>query len=267
MEQSDRQVPVSTYRLQFNYSFTFKDATKVVPFLHAIGITHCYASPYLKAVPGSLHGYDVVDPASLNPEIGSEGDYHEFVQTLKAYGMGQILDLVPNHMGINNSANLWWQDVLENGPCSRYARYFDIDWAPVKEELENKVLLPILGDQYGIVLENQEIQLCFNDDVGFHLQYYDHRLPLDPATWGCILSFRDTELTQALGDEEAHYQEFNRIKTGLSQLPQRTDQRPERMAERLREKEVLRRRLLTVIQESPAIATFLQENLRLLNGG
>ena len=265
MEQSDRQIPVSTYRLQFNHSFTFKDATKLVPYLHALGITHCYASPYLKAVPGSLHGYDVVDPASLNPEIGSEGDYHELVKTLKTYGMGQILDLVPNHMGINNSANLWWQDVLENGPSSRYARYFDIDWAPVKEELENKVLLPILGDQYGIVLENQEIQLCFEEGV-FYLQYYEHRLPLDPGTWVFILSFRLEELTEALPDDGAHLQEFKSIMTALCHLPQKTEQDPERIAERYREKEVIRRRLLTLMQESPTIATFLQENLRLLNG-
>ena len=132
MEQSDPQIPVSTYRLQFNQSFTFKDATKLVSYLHALGITHCYASPYLKAVPGSIHGYDVVDPTCLNPEIGSEEEYEEFVQTLRSCDMGQILDVVPNHMGIDNSANLWWQDVLENGPSSRYARFFDIDWDPRK---------------------------------------------------------------------------------------------------------------------------------------
>ena len=265
MEQSDRQIPLSTYRLQFNHSFTFKDATKLVPYLHALGITHCYASPYLKAVPGSLHGYDVVDPASLNPEIGTEDDYREFVGTLKTFQMGQILDLVPNHMGINNSANRWWQDVLENGQSSRYATYFDIDWTPVKEELENKVLLPILGDQYGIVLENQEIQLSF-DDRGFYLQYYEHRLPLDPATWVGILSFRYEELALALGDEDTHCQEYQHIHTALSQLPSRTEQQPERIVERHREKENLRRRLVNLKQESPAIATFLQENLRLLNG-
>ena len=266
MESCYREIPVSTYRLQFNYSFTFKDATRLIPYLHALGITHCYASPYFKAVPGSLHGYDVVDPASLNPEIGTEADYQELTQTLKNFGMGQILDLVPNHMGINNSANRWWQDVLENGPSSPYARFFDIDWAPVKEELENRVLLPILGDQYGIVLENQEIQLRFDDDVGFYLQYYDHRLPLDPGTWVSILSFRYDELTRELGNGNNHIQEFNRIRMGLSQLPQRTDQHHERIEKRHREKESLRRRLLTVVQESQAIATFLQENLRLFNG-
>ena len=265
MEQSDQQIPVSTYRLQFNQSFTFKDATKLVSYLHALGITHCYASPYLKAVPGSIHGYDVVDPTCLNPEIGSEEEYEEFVQTLKSFDMGQILDVVPNHMGIDNSANLWWQDVLENGPSSRYASFFDIDWDPVKEELENKVLLPILGDQYGIVLENQEIHLCL-DDGGFYLQYYEHRLPLDPGTWVIILSYRLEELTKHLPETDAHLQEFKSIMTALSHLPRRTEQDQERIEERYREKEVIRRRLLTLNQESTSIAEFLQENLCVLNG-
>ena len=261
----DRNIPVSTYRLQFNQSFTFQDAVKVVPYLHALGITHCYASPYLKAVSGSLHGYDVVDPAQLNPEIGSETDYQEFVQALKTHDMGQILDIVPNHMGITASANLWWQDVLENGPSSRYARYFDIDWAPAKQELENKVLLPILGDQYGIVLENQDIVLCFEDGV-FFLRYFEHRLPLDPGTWTLILSFRLEDLTHQLEETDTYLQEFKSILTGLSHLPERIEHDPERIAERYREKEVIGRRLLTLTQESQSISTFIEENLRLLNG-
>ena len=153
------RIPVSTYRLQFNRAFTFADAARIVPYLHALGVTDCYASSYLKAVPGSLHGYDIVDPTALNPEVGTEEDYRQFVRTLKQHGMGQILDVVPNHMGIGQSCNAWWQDVLENGPSSRYSTFFDIDWHPVKHELEDKVLLRILGDQYGTVLENQETPL------------------------------------------------------------------------------------------------------------
>ena len=108
------RIPLSTYRLQFNKSFTFRDAARIVPYLHAMGITDVYASSYLKAAPGSLHGYDVVDPTALNPEIGTHDDYREFVQALKAYGMGQILDVVPNHMSIAHSLNPWWRDVLGN---------------------------------------------------------------------------------------------------------------------------------------------------------
>ena len=265
MEPSQEHIPISTYRLQFNHSFTFNDAAKQVPYLHALGITHCYASPYLKAVPGSLHGYDVVDPASLNPEIGSQDDYQKFVQLMKTHGMGHILDVVPNHMGITHPANLWWQDVLENGPSSRYAKYFDIDWDPVKEELENKVLLPILGDQYGIVLENQEIQLCFKDGV-FYLQYFENRLPLDPGTWELILSFRLEELAETLSETDAHLQELKSIITSLSHLPLRTEADPQRIEERYREKEVISRRLLTLTQESPSISSYLQENLLQFNG-
>ena len=143
------RVPLSTYRLQFNNRFTFADARAVVDYLHALGITDCYASSYLKAVPGSPHGYDVVDPTRINPDVGTSDDYWAWIDTLAARDMGQVLDLVPNHMGIARSANPWWLDVLENGPSSRFARFFDIEWRPVKDELADKVLIPILGDQYG----------------------------------------------------------------------------------------------------------------------
>src|SRR5829696_9315589 len=153
--ETHRRIPASTYRLQFHAGFTFADATALIPYLHALGITDCYCSSYLQAVAGSLHGYDVADPTALNPEVGSEDDFRRFVDALKAHGMAQMLDVVPNHMGIARSANRWWQDVLENGPSSRYAKVFDIDWQPLKPELPHKVLLPILGDQYGAVLERQ----------------------------------------------------------------------------------------------------------------
>ncbi len=259
------RIPLSTYRLQFNQSFTFLDAAALIPYLHDLGITDCYASPYLKATPGSTHGYDVIDPTTLNPEIGTETDYQMFISALRKHEMGQLLDVVPNHMGIAASGNSWWQDVLENGPSSHYAKFFDIDWTPVKPELENTVLLPILGDQYGIVLENQEIVLYF-DDGQFFLQYYEHCLPLDPSTWTIPLSFRQDELTQTLEDSSPHFQEYQSIITALSHLPLRTETNPERIAERYREKEVIRRRLATVIAAQPQLQDFLAENLRLING-
>lgn len=258
-------IPLSTYRLQFNVSFTFQDASRILPYLSQLGITDCYASPYLKATPGSTHGYDVVDPTELNPEIGTEADYQTFIQALHQHGMGQILDVVPNHMGIAGSTNLWWQDVLENGPSSHYATFFDIDWTPVKPELENKVLLPILGDQYGIVLENQEIILHYNDGQ-FFLTYYENRLPIDPCTWSTILTFRQDTLNQNLEISDPHLHEYQSIITALSHLPARTETEAERVAERYREKEVIRRRLSTVIADNSAIRDFLLENIRLLNG-
>jgi (1->4)-alpha-D-glucan 1-alpha-D-glucosylmutase len=156
-----RGIPVATYRLQFNHQFKFLNAKSIISYLHELGISDCYTSPYFKAQTGSLHGYDILDHNILNPEIGTEEEYNEWIEELKRYGMGQILDIVPNHMSIVGDENTWWMDVLENGPSSIYAEFFDIDWRPVKDELENKVLLPILGDQYGLILENQELNLFF----------------------------------------------------------------------------------------------------------
>ncbi len=265
MSANSPRIPLSTYRLQFNASFTFLDAARLIPYLDKLGISDCYASPYLKAAPGSSHGYDVIDPTVLNPEIGTEADYHVFITALQEHGMGQVLDVVPNHMGIAGSANVWWQDVLENGPSSHYATFFDIDWTPVKPELENTVLLPILGDQYGIVLENQEIVLHYDDGQLF-LRYYEHRLPLDPSTWSIVLTFRQDDLVTALGKSLPVLQEYQSIVTALSHLPLRTETDPERIAERYREKEVIRRRLSAVVSEHETLQQFLADNLRMLNG-
>ncbi|HEX9899066.1 MAG TPA: alpha-amylase family glycosyl hydrolase, partial [Candidatus Methylomirabilis sp.] len=170
-ERLQPRVPVATYRLQFNRAFTFRDAVAVVPYLDALGLSDLYASSCLAARPGSMHGYDIADHNRLNPEIGTEEDYAGLADALRARGMGQVLDLVPNHMGIAAGCNRWWNDVLENGPSSPYAEFFDIDWDPVKPQLANKVLLPILGDQYGRVLENQELTLEYAEG-GFALRYF-----------------------------------------------------------------------------------------------
>ncbi|HEY1272294.1 MAG TPA: alpha-amylase family glycosyl hydrolase, partial [Terriglobales bacterium] len=136
-------LPTATYRLQFNRGFTFRDANALVPYLASLGISHVYSSPYFRARPDSMHGYDIIDHNSLNPEIGSPEDYDSFVAALHQHGMGQILDVVPNHMGVMGSDNAWWLDVLENGEASEFADFFDIDWQPIKEELRDKVLVPI----------------------------------------------------------------------------------------------------------------------------
>jgi len=126
------RVPISTYRLQLNQHFTFQDTTRIIPYLHDLGISDCYTSPYLQSAPGSLHGYDIVDPTRLNSELGTLDDYQTFIQALEDQEMGHILDIVPNHMNIAGPWNAWWQDVLENGPSSHYADFFDINWHPVK---------------------------------------------------------------------------------------------------------------------------------------
>src|SRR4051795_7885503 len=155
-----RHFPESTYRLQFHARFTFRDAARVVPYLHELGVTGCYTSPYLQARPGSQHGYDITNHQALNSEIGTPEEYDAFVKALHECGMGQVLDTVPNHMGVAGNENAWWNDVLENGLSSPYAGYFDIAWqASPRPELRDKVLLPILGDPYGKVLESGQLRL------------------------------------------------------------------------------------------------------------
>ena len=142
----------ATYRLQFHRHFTFRNATGLVPYLAALGISHLYASPIMRARPGSPHGYDIIDHNRLNPEIGSEADFRSLVDALQAHGMGLILDFVPNHMGVGGSDNAWWLDVLEWGQDSPFAAYFDINWNASRTDLKGRVLLPVLNEQYGIVL-------------------------------------------------------------------------------------------------------------------
>ena len=264
-QTTHHRIPVSTYRIQLNKTFTFRDVAKIVPYLHDLGITDLYCSPYFTAVPGSMHGYDIVDPTTLNPEIGTEEDYRAMVSELHLRGMGQLLDVVPNHMGITQQLNGWWQDVLENGPSSPYASFFDIDWDPLKLELREKVLLPILGDQYGVVLENQELQLVYQDGR-FIVQYYDHCLPVAPKPSALILAHRLPALTQELGVNDSHVMELESLITALKHLPSRQDRAPDAVAERYREKEIIKRRLSALVSGSEPIRLFLQENVCVING-
>jgi len=175
-------IPRATYRVQLHREFTFRHAQAIVPYLAALGVSHLYTSPFLKARPGSRHGYDIIDHTALNPEIGSAEELDALCATLRAHGMGLMLDLVPNHMGVQKADNPWWMDVLEHGRASRYADYFDIDWEPDNPELVGKVLTPILGDQYGSVLERGELVLRFDAFAGeLSLWYHEHRLPIRPS--------------------------------------------------------------------------------------
>lgn len=259
------RIPMATYRIQFNGGFGFSAAREIVPYLFELGISDLYASPYLKARPGSIHGYDIVDPTSLNPEVGSEEEYDALVEVLRSHGMGQLLDIVPNHMCIESSDNVWWTDLLENGPSSVHAGFFDIDWEPVKRELKDKVLFPILGDQYGAVLENGELAVVFAEG-SFLLRYYDHTLPIRLRSYGAILSHRLGELEQSLSAEDIHYQELLSINTALKNLPPHTERDPLRIVERYREKEVVKRRLGSLYTESQEIREFIDRNVTIFNG-
>ncbi len=173
--------PSSTYRLQLRSDFGFSEAAALVPYLARLGVSHVYCSPYLRARRGSAHGYDITDHGALNPELGDEQDFVRFVAALKQHELGQILDFVPNHMGIAQADNAWWLDVLEYGQASPWATFFDIDWHPTKAELRGKVLAPFLGDHYGTVLENGELRLAFDPAAGtLSVWYHDHRFPVSP---------------------------------------------------------------------------------------
>ncbi len=257
------RIPSSTYRLQFNRQFTFRQARELVPYLHELGITDCYASPYFQARAESMHGYDITDHNKLNAAIGSREDYDAWVAELRKRDMGQVLDFVPNHMGIGEPANQWWMDVLENGPSSKYAPYFDIDWQPLKPELHNKVLLPILGDQYGRVLERGELQVRY-EEGSFHLSYYEHQFPIAPGTYRHILELALENLADAKGEE--FYAELQSILTALEYLPRRSETDPERIEERAREKEIIKRRLERRCSEAPRLVRALEKALVQING-
>jgi (1->4)-alpha-D-glucan 1-alpha-D-glucosylmutase len=190
--------PRATYRLQFNRDFTFADAHALVDYLADLGISHVYASPFLKARAGSTHGYDIIDHNQLNPEIGDSGDLATLVERLKRRGMGLILDFVPNHMGVGGKDNAWWLDLLEWGRMSPYAEFFDIDWRGSRPDLAGKVLLAVLGAPYGVILEKGEIRLRFDaEDGSFSAWYFDHRFPVAPFCYAALL--RGADLTGEVG--------------------------------------------------------------------
>lgn len=258
-------VPASTYRLQFNHSFTFRQAAELSEYLDDLGITDCYASPLLMARPGSLHGYDVTDHTRFNPEIGSRDEFFRFADSLRHHGLGLILDVVPNHMCIADSTNVWWWDVLENGPSSPYARFFDIDWHPPKAELADKVLLPVLGDQYGRVLENQEIAIVYQDET-FHTAFQNTLLPVAPRAWNIILNPVVAAVKERFGENHSDVLELESILTSLAHLPLRTETEEAKVRERFREKEIIKRRLGELVKNSGAVSTALHASLKQING-
>jgi (1->4)-alpha-D-glucan 1-alpha-D-glucosylmutase len=259
-----RRRPSSTYRLQLTPELGFRAAAALVPYLGELGITDLYLSPPFAAMPGSTHGYDVVDHNRLRDELGGEAGYAELCDALAAAGMGQLVDFVPNHMGIGPD-NPWWSDVLENGPSSVYAPFFDVDWTPVKRELANKVLLPVLGDQFGEVLERGELKLK-REGGAFFIAYWEHCFPVAPRAVPRLLRHGLDELAGQLGADDVHLQELQSIITALEKLAPRDEPDPEKIAERAREKEVAKRRLAALFHDSPRIAQFIDDNVRQLNG-
>ncbi|MEW6166146.1 MAG: malto-oligosyltrehalose synthase [Pseudomonadota bacterium] len=179
--------PRAAYRVQLRPGFGLDAGAQIAPYLAKLGVSHFFASPYLQAAPGSQHGYDIVDPTRVNAELGGEDAHARLCAALAAHGLAQMLDIVPNHMAVAGRANPWWWDVLEHGPSSRYATFFDVDWESPEQRLQNKVLLPVLGDQYGRVLEAGEIRLRHAGGE-LTLHYHEHAFPVDPATLEPLLA-------------------------------------------------------------------------------
>jgi (1->4)-alpha-D-glucan 1-alpha-D-glucosylmutase len=184
------RIPIATYRFQFNKGFTFAQARELLPYLRDLGISDVYASPIFLAGPESTHGYDICAFDRINPNLGTPEDFDAFTAEIRKLDMGLLVDMVPNHMG-SHSNNCWWIDVLKHGPTSKFARYFDINWNSANPLLKNKVLLPILGDHYGAVLERGELKVTFANGE-YHLAYFDKQFPLSPES---IAAFNLNQLT------------------------------------------------------------------------
>ena len=258
-------IPRATYRVQLNADFTFKDATALVPYLARLGVSHVYCSPYLRARPGSRHGYDITDHNALNPEIGTTDDFERFVATLRDHDMGHLLDMVPNHMGVLGADNAWWLDVLENGPASAYADFFDIEWHPVNPALQDRVLIPVLGDQYGLVLEKGELKLAFNSEAGeFGVSYYDHRFPVDPREYPVILerALAGLAASEIAPDAAADLASLCRA---FGHLPPRDETSSEARLARQRDKDVHKRQLGRLAREHSAIAKVIEHAVQEFN--
>lgn len=260
--------PVATYRLQFHRGFRFEDARRLVAYLYDLGITHCYASPVLKARAGSAHGYDITDHNAINPEIGSEQDFRELVSELKSRGMGLVLDIVPNHMGVGHGTNPWWQDVLENGESSKFADFFDIDWYPLKAELRGKVLLPILSDQYGEELEQGHIVL-HHDRGRFFMKYYDKHLPVDPQTVPLIFEpLGDLRARPGVSNGEGtrDVSELEELLRSYRNLPPHNTTDPELAEQRRQQIPRLDQQLAALVERSALVKALVDEAVKICNG-
>jgi (1->4)-alpha-D-glucan 1-alpha-D-glucosylmutase len=248
---ADARVPVSTYRVQMHKDFTFAEAAGIVGYLKRLGIGDFYSSPIFEARPNSMHGYDVTRHDRLNPELGGEEGFGAFSAELQQKGLGLLLDIVPNHMGVGNDS-IWWQDVLENGHASQYSEYFDIDWKPLKTAMRNKLLLPILGDQYGAELESKHIQVSIEDGRPL-VHYYDHTMPMAPRTVRLI--FAGTPMPESLVDLLGRLEDVPPHETSNDEL---REQRRAQLAELLPQL----RQLLRSAEMQPVI----QKALESING-
>ena len=255
MTSQNPVIPRATYRVQMHSQFGFDATAEISDYLAELGVSHVYSSPYLQAAKGSTHGYDVLNHSRANKELGGEKGHAHFCETIGKNGLGQVLDIVPNHMSIAGGHNDWWWDVLENGPASRYAAFFDVDWHPVEEKLHNTVLLPVLGDHYGRVLEAGEIQLK-RRGVEFTIEYFDNRYPVAPRSL-------DDVLTGAAERCESDLLRF--LAEGFHRLPLSTATDRASVARRHGDKELLLQLLDRLCREERAVGEAIDEVIAEIN--
>jgi (1->4)-alpha-D-glucan 1-alpha-D-glucosylmutase len=265
-----RYEPTTTYRLQFGTHFGFADAQRLIPYLDQIGITTCYSSPLLKAAAGSTHGYDICDHRALNQELGTDPEFEAFARDLKARGIGLVLDFVPNHMGLDASANPWWRDVLQHGEASPFANFFDIDWDPMTPELKGRILLPILQDGYGEVLERGELTLGF--DAGeLQLHYFDRRLPIEPGSALVVLKKAvGADARSAVADQTGQalpdWDEYSDILNLLERLPPVYARDPAEQRTRHDITDRARERLASLVERAPQVGASIARVVACFNG-
>ena len=257
-------IPIrATYRLQLNSGFTLENARAIVPYLASLGISHIYASPVLRSRPGSTHGYDVVDPTRLDPELGSDASWDALISDLRAHDMGIVLDIVPNHMGVG-ADNPFWDDLFANGPASRYASWFDIDWNTPARGLKGRVLIPILGKELSEAIEANELTLAL-EGGRFRIRYFDQSFPLDPATLSSPLELAIASLPPDATPEDAA--ELASIRRALAALPPRLSARRSFIERRQKEAPELLRRLEALAARSSSVHRALESTARAFAGG
>ena len=257
-------IPIrATYRLQLNSGFTLESARAIVPYLAKLGISHIYASPVLRSRPGSTHGYDVVDPTRLDPELGSDASWDALISELRAHEMGLVLDIVPNHMGVG-ADNPFWDDLFANGPASRYATWFDIDWNTPARGLKGRVLIPILGKELSEAIESNEIALAL-ESGRFRVSYFDHNFPLDPATIPVVLDRAIAVLPSDVTPDE--FEELSSIRISLAALPPRRTLSARLIERRQKEAPELLRRLEALANRSSGVRRALESAARTLASG
>jgi (1->4)-alpha-D-glucan 1-alpha-D-glucosylmutase len=263
---SSADVPGATYRVQFHQGCTFEQVTRAVPYLQALGITHLYSSPYLRARPGSTHGYDIVDHSALNPEVGDAAAHERLCEALRRHGLRQMLDVVPNHMGVLEADNAWWLDVLEHGRASDHADTFDIEWQPAAREMAGRILLPVLGEQYGQVLEAGEIQLKFDPAAGaFDLHYWDHRFPVDPAQYRDIFAVLPPPAARDEHEADSHAVVASLLDALAKLAPRDTTDETARRA-RVRDAALHKKSLARLAQQHHWLAGWIRDCVKHFNG-